>query len=662
MATKEQLDAAIKQKKLDLAIARKKQELGTRVAPIPEPINQLKRAPTSIPELLGEDTAAGNIFTREMATGLGGVVGTAAGAPAGGPAAPASAFAGGVLGASAGDFAFTSLEDVLRRTGVIQGRTPSVQQQIERRLQEEATDQAVGLALSTVARPVLLTRKALGRIFKITADSKVAQRSAQLMGINLGAADVGGKVPKGIVKVLSVFPFTGTPARRNLAVKEAQVSKAFNDVVNDLAPNGLLTYELGEEFVERARQRFGKFNKVAGRLYQNFDDLATQASKKDIIPTESIRGLANELVQDAIDGKIVLETGEELAPAVKDQVFTTLAALADLPENITLPQHRRLNKELKILFDVVEKAGGNIRDLGRMKSSLDIDLNNLDVSQLPEGEGRKILKALETANSFYTQQAARLETSVAQKFGRVDKNIFRQGFFKPGSVTPQQTADVILSLRSPDAIDQLRDVVGTNAMKDAARAHLENSLKLATEEIDLAGQLVEATSPSLLKRELGITSKKGREIAGLKKLLEIADIDFGDFTRLLDAAEALEKAGDPSTFIKRRVTLGGARAALGAAGFGAALGTGAAQAGPVSIITGTFLARKLTDIATNPIALKNMITALDTQLATAARRLALGRAITAVNRDQAEKNRRSQSRRPSPARSGSTSEETAVVE
>lgn len=615
--------------------ARRAIEKRGAAAAIPQALipTELEGAPRSIEELTG------GLVTRPLAEGLGGILGAAATSPSlATPAGPLAVTAGGTLGAVGGGLLFTNAEDFLAGMGILD-RPQSTLEDLGEQALETATIDVAAAGVGSLVRPILGTRALLGKLFGVnTQQAQRLAKSAETVGVNLGAADVGGTVPKTIVKALGVFPLTGTPARTNLLAKESQISQRMLTLLDDLSPNATLINELGEDLSKSARLRIGAFNRLSARLASNFDSLASNASVKEIVPTEQTRQLAQDLAQEVVEGRVTLTSGKALPEAIESQAAEFINLLQELPENVTIKQYRGLVKSMRNLMDVVQKQGGDFANATKIKQALEIDLNNIRADLLPEGEARQLVDALTSFNRTYSKGIAGFQTTTAGKFARIDRNIFKPGPVRPASLSDDEIARVAINTKSSKAIDELEFLVGKGKIKDAARNHVENAFKLASESREFPDGILEVLDPARLKAELGLRAGRRGQSEGLKALLKKGNVDIGDLETLLDAAISLEKSGDPSTFVKRRVILGGAGAITGAVGAGAALGgaAGAAAGGGASlplIAAGTLLARKFTDIATNPVALKNMVTALDTARKTTARQQALARVVVALGRD-----------------------------
>ena len=352
-------------------------------APIPE-VQKPELAPDQRAASINEFT--GGFVTRGTAEAVGGMVGTAAslpGAPLAGPAAPLVPIAGGALGASAGSTAFDAVENFLKDQGVLQGDPVGLERVVEGATNAAYWDAAFGGGASLI-RPILGSRRVIGKIsglFNRETDDLIAK--AQERGIDVGAAEVGGSVPRSFLRTVSVFPFAAGPAAKAQVGKQAQVLEAVDKMLNDLAPNATLASDIGVDMAKAAKRTNAEFRRVSGVLFDNFRNLAEKASKKDIIPTEKTITTAKELFGEISEGAIVVG-GKPLKTPKGDALAgfeKFIGDLQKLPENITIQQYRRLTKDLNDTLSALKIEGADVRQAGLLKKGLEEDLNNIRVDE-----------------------------------------------------------------------------------------------------------------------------------------------------------------------------------------------------------------------------------------------------------------------------------------
>lgn len=613
--------------------------------PIPEPMASFMEGIgfgpevlSDVPTSLEEAAPGGRATTIGTAALIGGTAGSAAG--------PAGTLVGGALGTGAGVLGFRNLEDLADQIGLIaRPKTPTLGERASEATKEVAIDLAFAGA-SEFFRPVLGARALISKLFKLDTDEAARLiAKGQDLDIPIGAADVGGDLPRTIVQTTSVFPITGTPARTALAAKEAAVVEKVGRVIDDLSPSATL-HSAGVDLTESAVKRFGKFKKVAARLYSNFNTLAKDAG--EIIPTEAVKEQAQSLSQAMDEERIFKDLGENTGKkgeeVARDLLIDTreyLASFGDLPENITVQQYRGLVRKVQGLMDQARIAGLDFSEAAQMKGALEIDLNNIRTDLSPNGD--QIKNALDTANNFYATTARRFETATGKRFGRFNRNIFGPGPFKAGSLNADEIASMAVNLKSPQAIADLEAVVGKNALREAGGAHFRNALEQSISPVRIGGADVNVLDPDKFLSTLGISGKSSAS-AGIDELLKRTGFDPQDLKDVLELASKFEQTSEPGKFLKRRVILGGAGAATALAGFGGALAGagGATGAGLGTVAVGTFLARHMSKIVADPEKLKLLKTALDTAKDQAAIRAAWARLGNAL-RIELEEERKTRS-------------------
>ncbi len=606
------------------------------------------------PETVGELT--GGIVTRPLIGGLMAVGGTALGSPAG----PLGAAAGGALGVMAGEPATNTLEAALRSGGLLGGQNPTLTEVAGSMAQEGLIDVTLAGA-GSVIRPILGMRATIAKLFGVTTrQSQELQGLARATGLELGAIDVGGEAPKTLARVLSVFPYTGTPIKRGGREKEKQVVRLFGEFLDSMAPNAILRNELGVDLSKAAGQRFGAFSRISVRLVKKLDDTIVAAGDPAIVPTDSVRQTATEFLEKFLKGEVNLQSGKKFKGAVADKVMQTIEQFVELPERITTSQYRARVKDLRLLMDEVQKSGGgDFAEAFRLKVAFEVDFNNLDLSVVGREAATAIQSAQTTFNTFYSKTAAQFETATAKRFGRFDRNVFGPGPLKASSLNADEIGDVALNLRSADAVGDLENVVGTGALKRAIREKFESAADLALGKADTATGEIQVLSIAKFRKEFGIVRRASTQ-EGVAEALKRSGIDPRSFDDFLAVAEKIENVSGPKTFIARRLTLGGARAGAALGGFGVAAATSGRKATKsqnivLKALTLTFVARRLSEIIASPEALKNMTTALDFARSSAARRQGFLRATRAVGlelkrrRDEKETNK-SETRFPSTRR------------
>ena len=343
---------------------------------------------------------------------------------------------------------------------------------------------------------------------------------------------------------------------------------------------------------------------------------------KELIPTDSIQAAVRELTEVTDEGRIILRNQEELPAPVQDQMETFARRLQDLPELITPNQYRRLMRDFSKIMDANADNSGIIAAGTGMKRALEQDLANIRVDLLPEDEARQIKDALDAANRFYAKGIVNFQTPTAQRFTRIDENIFGPGRVAPGTMNADEVRDFAINLKSPQAIRDLRTLVGDDLMRSAAAQHVNDAFQLSMKD-----GLLDAGA---FAKNLGLEGRPGlRQQEGVAaQVLANSPVSVEDLRNFIDVAQSVVPPRDPSQFVTRRVTLGGAAALAGAAGLGGAM---VGQVGTGTALALTLLSRHGSRIVSDPVKLRLLTTALDKQVAQSAGRQALARLIRVMS-------------------------------
>lgn len=601
----------------------------------------LRALQTNLPEINrmlqargGLTDVTGGFATRPAFTMAGGTAGGAAGAAGGAflgtPGGPpgmaiggtAGLLGGATMGAAAGSLMFDSIDDVVRFFRGTQ-RERDVFDPTFRAIQEAREEFMFTAAAGSLGPFIRRIKPVAGKLLGVGKEG--ARRIADLaeaQQIPIGVIQATkSKAVKGVSRVLGVFPFVNVPFRKASETATQAVDARFNDILNTLAPNATVS-DLGVDLTKAAETKFGKFRRVAGALYKRFDDLAASASVPDFVPTENVRRLANELITRAEEGRIALRSGETLKAPSADQVQDFLGQLSDLPERMTVIQARELQRTLQNLIGSAGRDGFDIGRLVDAKKALEVDLNNPLVDLLPREEADTIVDSLNKANDFYASTIKRFQTPTAGKFGRVDRNIFKSGAFKAGSVNEDELFASVFSTKSPQALDDLRALVGAEQFRSTGRTFLNRSFNQSISGVK--GRSVAFNADDFAQR-IGLTTDDGRK--SLQKMLKGSLVTVKEMENFVDVTRAAGSftVPDVSVFLQRRLTLTGLRNIAGGLTMLAGAGVN-----PVATAAAVLMARQAGKILTNPAQLRLMTRVLDETIPNQQRRallLRLGRLV-----------------------------------
>lgn len=579
----------------------------------------------------------------------GGTAGSVLGMLAG--KSPQAAYSGGVLGAAGGDALYNVLESTKNAITGEKSTTDPLQSPID-----AAKDEALWTGvLGEAGKAARAVSPAIGKLIGATGkEAKELKTIAEKWGIPLGAINVTpNETVKAFAKVAGVFPFIGTPIRKNTAIAEKALDQKIGDTLNDVAPTATLQ-ELGVDLTKAATTKFKSFRGASKALYDDFLNKADNATVKEIFPTSNIKQVAKDI--QSLSQKEAIKLGESQTPGgskfnelmgvpkATEEVANTksfrkmtnphienfLKDTLELPDNITATQVRGLQRDLQGIMKKTAAEGFDISRGVKLKKALELDFNSPDVTKLPEQEAADMVNSLKRANEFFATNVKQFETVTGKKFGRVDKNIFKPQFFKPGSRQADEAFSAVFNSKSPEALNDLRTLVGPDPFRKAARKHLDQSLEKAIVEKENG---VRSFDPDALESALGLDSPEGRNT--LKELLKGSPVKVQKLEELVKISKSIGSVEIPnvSTFLRRRAVLGGARAIL------TTVGAGAAMMHPIHEIVFLAAGRKLSKVLSNPASLDAMTTALDSTLPQKVQRAAAFRLLRNIpDMDEKEKN------------------------
>jgi len=558
--------------------------------------------------------------SRETARAAGGVLGGALGIPAG----PPGVVAGGALGAAAGDAVFNIMASAKKAFEGFEMAPVSVESAIEAfksPIKAGTEDIVASLGLGVAGRAARGVAPLVGKAVGVAKrEAKELAGLATKLGVPLGAINVTPReAVKGFAKVAGVFPFIGTPIREAQSTAQKALDLSLDRTLNQVAPTASLQ-EVGVDLTKAGQSRFKAFRRLSGSLYDDFLKKAESASIPNIFPSTNLKNAAKEIAQQQGTQEVILETGKAARKPGSDILADFIEDSTQLPERLTAQQIRGLQTSLQ---EIMSKAAADGFDVSRgikLKKALEIDFNNPVVNLLAPREGKELVDSLTTANKFFANNIKDFQTATAKKFGRVDKNIFKPKFFTAGSKEADEAFSAVFNSKSPQALQNLRSVVGRPTFNKAVRRHLDGVIEKAVIEpaTESAARIFDANK---LEEVLGLATESGRET--LKTMLKDSKItvkQLDDFTRVARAVGSVE-IPNVSTFIQRRAVLGGGKAAAGA--FTAGLGA----ADPITTIALMTALRKGSRVLSDPAQLRSLTIGLDSTATQKAQRAAVLRLI-----------------------------------
>jgi len=460
---------------------------------------------------------------------------------------------------------------------------------------------------------------------------------------------------KGFTRVLGVLPFVGGPFKKSAAATDEALGVRLFEMLDSFAPSVFTTAQMSRKLVDRAAKKFGFFNTASNRLYNKFFDMTKHlpADKQAFIPTKTIREAAEGIIEAAKSGtetikkavpeqeKVIQKLALDLMNMNKRIDPTTFKADVENIATImrSLHPNSAAHKEGVLLKAAYESALSSpaLNFAGKFKNGA--------ISNAPDAiSGRAIAKQLQKANSFFNKGMLKFESATANKFGRVDRNLFDSAWKKAGTKEKDELFKDVFNLKSRDSLRQLQKLVGAKAVHRSLRALIDETIEGSSAVIrkrllkipnlagghlrdDITGALPDAEALAKVQQILGMGTRKGEAV--LTEALRYTGVgvkQLKDFFKLAAASQSFY-IPDASVFLQRRVTLGGL-AALGAAG-----GTIAA-AGAALFPTAAKLAimRMGSKYLTNPKNLRTLTQALSDEVPDRIRRAAYVRIVQDLNK------------------------------
>lgn len=536
------------------------------------------------------------------------MTGATAGAALGAWAGPGGMLAGGALGSMAGSGLYDLTQDMAEWLGLTSPdtRSPDVAERLQKMGAAGRGDfmfggagQMMGPFLQRAGKGVKSWALGLNR-----PGMREATDLAHGQGIHIGPIHLSPrKWARGYSRVIGVFPIVGTPMRTGQLRVVGDIDARAADLLNTLAPR--TSMDIGEEMTKSAEYNYKRFRAIGGALYDNFADLANNLSVLDVIPTKALKAEMAGYAARAVRETPVLQSGARMQPpSGGDPLGDWLRQIDELPEHITVEQARGLQRTLNQMSRENIKSADDFARMTGMRDAVRQSINGIDVSRLPPAEAENVTKALRVANQFWAENAATFQTATAKRFGRVNTNMFEPGFFKAGSLDRDEVFKAVFRSGSVDAISDLRKLVGGRVYNKAVRSYMETAFRNATIPAKEGGSVGDLFSAQKLEKILGIDSENGRRV--LNAMLSHTSLSPDTLNRFLKAAKTATDVTirDPSSFVMRRVTLGGAAA------IGGALLLGAGKITIPKALILTYFARQVSKGLMDPDTLRRLTRAI----------------------------------------------------
>ena len=600
------------------------------------------------PLVPSEEAQTAATFERASNVGVaGGAMGGAMlGAKIGAGAGPVGVAGGAVLGAGIGGLsarlASEGARDVMEAQGMPVPPARTSMQNI-REAGAEMAFEAVAAGAGTAIRPLWDWGKRTG-FRAITGRSmgeteEIVQR-ARSLGVEMDMADIASPARrKFMTQVLGKFPFTTPGIMKGAERKIGQLQRWTDRTALRWGPV-LSDPTIGRNMDKSVTKRYAGFRNVVNAKYTR-----AIAAARDVgatIDTLDISTAANDALNEIARKTPLKATGEQMrrTAAIRDEVTAFLNDAVELNRKLTFDQYDGFLKNIDDLMTKARNEGFELNVLANLKN-VTSDAITESVSHPEIG---RLFK--EADNFFSTTMQALFETPTANKLNRVEKARFRiSGIPKAGFRNPDETFKIVWNEKSPDALKEVRILMGQPTFNLAVANNLDRAFKagFAPEAAETGGKLFNAKG---FRDALGFTRETSDKLAATREMLKGTGISLDDLRTFGDLMERLPLSmpADVAQMIARRATLGGWQSALktiapmgmagGAAGGAAAGGIGAG--GGVGAGLALLAAmRGASRIFGNPKYLKLFSTALDDTVGNQQRRIAAFTLMKALDADTA---------------------------
>lgn len=601
------------------------------------------------------------LVSRPSFEAIGGTVGTAVGAAggmasAGPPGALAGGMAGDVVGSMAGSLIFDGTQEIADYLDLADNAPPEAQDYVRNAYKSGRDAMIYGPIAQMIGASPSLVKAGLGKILGVTGEvtddlmraarnvGMVTKKGEVALGVAEAATPQARRMAKIYLRVAGVFPFIGTPFRKASMQKSDAIKGATDNILNRLAPNATLQSDIGINMADAAEQTFDEFRHVSSILYKNFRNEAARYGK--VIPAKSIIGAADEFGDQLARGQILTTEGEKLPSRFRGELADYINSLRKLPDRISMEQFDEVVGNLSDMMNKGARDGVNIKFGTDIKKAAEVALAEIDTPALKE--------AYDTANSFYSKGVLNtikfaggqgkiktkipverfeggksiFETPTAKQFVRADKRLFEPGFGESGSINRDQLVEIVKNMKSPEAIRDLRKLVGDDAIGQIARDKVGRALQAAA--IEEEGMVI-SYSADAFRKTLGLRGENALSQETFDELLKSTGVDLRDFNDLLKLVDNIEIPRSVATFVARRGIMGGLKSAIKSAlplttavGGGAAVG---GAAGIVPAVVGTLFLRFGAKLLAAPEMLTALRKSVSPSLTQIQKRQMLGRVI-----------------------------------
>lgn len=443
----------------------------------------------------------------------------------------------------------------------------------------------------------LAARKSSQLISGVTKEKLKISEKLSAKGIHLMPVQFGNKtIAKGYVAVLGRFPLIGSPIRKagqkiadkltkNIQNIPSRFSslRGFNEVSEQIFTDATSLFkEMSETFSKRYEDIYSKADSIG--VYVRPEITVTRA--KNVI--KRIAGLTPAQFKENPNAGEVLEVVKKF---LSDDILSIEGKTKSYKvfENLTVGSSKEEIDQAFKLFDQGQTvfAGQSLRQMDGLLGKIDQKLSSFEPGQKKfamgllqelkiaaktdvisnlKGEGAEEIgeQFLKIDKDFSHTMASVFETASAKRFGTVSRKGLKGATFdKATKQNIDKLAQFVIDMKSPQSIEELSRLVQPKTFKAITAGVLDDVIQKATKTLDDGTQKFEADK---FIKNLGLDSPNSPKYKVIKKMLEKSGnpLTMEELQLLGKGATYIAETEVPnvSSFVTRRVTLGGIRSLI----------------------------------------------------------------------------------------------------
>ena len=343
----------------------------------------------------------------------------------------------------------------------------------------------------------------------------------------------------------------------------------------------------------RVNSAFRSFKGGADQRYGAFLQAAEESGATVIISSGKLAAvLERKKLRDAIPKERQVDTGlldqagnpiyrkEKVAPKVKGdakRVDDELTDIIDAVENPTVAQMQATGQRLEDLLGSLEAGTPLYKRVVSVKRALESDFNNNLVGPA------EVVALKKEADDFYRDGMAIFSGQAAQRIRRINRQFGRvnireltpdealaAGLREGGTVGPNRFVTHLLDgAQDPAVVRNLYELMlrgdrmtGRAMFKETVGTYLDSVFRNSVK--DIPGVDFRVTDVAALNKKLGLNMPGSDRRKATAEMLRLSGVSIDKFEETLNLAARFygEQLPDVSTFITRRMLLGGPGSAL----------------------------------------------------------------------------------------------------